>query len=169
MSKLRRIAIIVVAYVAASIVAGAVALIGILVLSAGVGILTPSAIKELVAPIAIASGVAALTALVPTLPVGIYAERHAKRLPGWYAVAGIGIGIAALLVYVLASEVASRSVSNATAEDARFLLMLCACIVLAGACSGVTYWWIAGRNAGSALPQPSTAASAPGQSRFDHA
>lgn len=155
---LRRVATIVLAYLVASVVAGAVALIGILALSAGLGIFTPSAFKELVAPIGIASGVAAVTAFLPTLPVGIYAERHAKRLPGWYATAGVGIGVAALLVYVAASEIASRSVSNATVDDAKFLAQLGLCVMLAGACSGITYWWIAGRRAGK--PAGGTAATA---------
>lgn len=159
-SKLRRIATILLAYLAASVVAGTVALIGILALSAGVAIFTPSALAELVAPIGIASGVAAVTAFLPTLPVGIYAERHAKRLPGWYAKAGIGIGAAALLVYVIASEIASRSVTNATVDDAKFLGKLAVCVMLAGACSGVTYWWIAGRRAGAPVAAPIATAAA---------
>ena len=158
-STLRRIATIVLAYLAASVVAGAVALVGILALSAGLAIFTPSAFVELVAPIGIASGVAAVTAFLPTLPVGIYAERHAKRLPGWYAKAGIGIGVAALLVYVAASEIASRSVSNATVEDAKFLGKLGLCVILAGACSGFTYWWIAGRGAGNPAAVPAATAA----------
>lgn len=153
-SKLQRIATIVVAYLAASVVAGAVALMGILALSAGLAVFTPSAFPELVAPIGIASGIAAVTAFLPTLPVGIYAERHAKRLPGWYAMAGVGIGAAALLVYVIASEIASRSVTNATVDDAKFLGKLAVCVMLAGACSGVTYWWIAGRRAGAPVSPP---------------
>lgn len=146
--RLPRIATIVLAYLAASIVAGTVALVGVVAFSVGPGVLAPAALAHLIPPIIVASCVAAVTAFVPTLPVGIYAERHAKRLAGWYAKAGIAVSLGALLIYVAASELASRSISNATADDFQFFLLLAACVVAAGVCSGVTYWGIAGRSAG---------------------
>lgn len=148
MAKLSRAFRIVAGYIAASVVAGVVALIGLLFATAGPFLITPSTLLDLLAPIIFASVVAGATAFLPTLPVGIYAERHAKRALAWYTRAGVGIGLAALVLYVLASEVASRSVSNAGADDAKFLLTLAVSVMFAGVCSGATYWAIAGRHAG---------------------
>lgn len=149
MHKFARALNILTGYVAASIVAGIVALLGILIATAGVEILSPGALVELVAPFTVASAVAGVTALLPTVPVGLYAERHSKRGLAWYTRAGVGIGVAALLLYVVASEIVSRSVSKANAADATFLATLAVCVMLAGLCSGATYWAIAGRHAGA--------------------
>lgn len=148
MAKISRALRILAGYIAASVVAGVVALIGLLFATAGPFLITPSTLLDLLAPIVFASVVAGATALLPTLPVGIYAERHGKRTLAWYARAGVGIGLAALVLYVLASEVVSRSLSNASSEDAKFLLTLAVSVMFAGVCSGATYWAIAGRFAG---------------------
>ena len=147
-SRLPRFATILFAYLAASAVAGTVALLSVVAFSVGPAVLRPDALVQLIPPVIVASCVAAITALLPTVPVGIYAERHGKRLASFYARAGIGVSLAALVIYVGASELVSRSVSNATADDARFLALLAGCVVMAGICSGLTYWWIAGRYAG---------------------
>ncbi len=148
MPALKRVTRIAAGYVAASIVAGVIALLSILIVHIGLVALTPRALGELIQPFALASAVAAAAALLPTLPVGIYAERHAKRALSWYTRAGIGVSLAALALYVLASEVASRSITNASRGDIGFVLTLAACVMLAGLCSGATYWAIAGRHAG---------------------
>lgn len=156
-SRFPRIATILFGYLAASAVAGTVALLSVVTISVGPGVLMPAALVHLIVPVIVASCVAAVTALLPTVPVGIYAERHGKRLAGWYAKAGIAVSLVALVLYVGASELVSRSVSNATTDDVKFLLLLACCVVVAGICSGLTYWWIAGRNAGHstvAAPMP---------------
>lgn len=145
---MKRLARIAAGYIAASIVAGVIALLSILVVHIGLVALTPRALGELVQPFAIASAIAGVTALLPTLPVGIYAERHAKRALSWYSRAGIGVSLLALTLYVLGSELASRSISNANRGDIEFVLILSICVMLAGLCSGATYWAIAGRHAG---------------------
>lgn len=150
MPALKRISRIAAGYVAASIVAGVVALLGILIAHIGFVALSPRALGELIQPFAIASVVAAATALLPTLPVGLYAEKHAKRALAWYTRAGIGVSLIALTLYVLASELASRSITNASRGDIEFVLKLAICVMLAGLCSGATYWAIAGRHAGRA-------------------
>ena len=149
MQRLSRLFVIMTAYVAASVVAGVVALLGILIATAGFVVLRPAALAELVAPMAVASMVAGASALLPTVPVGIYAEKHRRRALAWYSRAGVGIGLAALLLYVIASELVSRSVSNANAADISFLATLAVSVMLAGLCSGVAYWAIAGRHAGA--------------------
>ncbi len=149
MSILRRIGRIVAGYLAASIVAGVIALLGVLVSHVGLVALTPHALAELTGPFFVASVIAAGASLLPTLPIGIYAERHAKRSFVWYTRAGIAVSLGALVLYVLASEVASRSISNANRGDIEFLVTLAACVMLAGLCSGATYWAIAGRHAGT--------------------
>ncbi|MDX2204469.1 MAG: hypothetical protein NW223_17085 [Hyphomicrobiaceae bacterium] len=148
MPALKRIARIAAGYVAASIVAGVIALLSILVVHIGLVALSPRALAELIGPFAIASAIAGATALLPTLPVGIYAERHAKRDLAWYTRAGIGVSLLALVLYVVGLEIASRSISKATRGDFEFVLTLAACVMLAGVCSGATYWAIAGRHAG---------------------
>ncbi len=145
---LKRLARIATGYIAASVVAGVIALLSILIAHIGFVALTPRALGELVQPFAIASAVAGASALLPTLPVGIYAERHAKRALAWYTRAGIAVSLAALALYVVASELASRSITNASRADIEFVLTLALCVMLAGLCSGATYWAIAGRHAG---------------------
>lgn len=149
MHKLQRLLVISAGYVAASIVAGVVSLLGVLVANVGFVALRPEALAEMVGPMRDLSAVAGAAAFVPTLPLGLYAERHAMRSLAWYARAGVGIGLLALLLYVVASEVVTRSISNANAADVSFLVTLAVCVMLAGACSGATYWAIAGRWAGS--------------------
>lgn len=156
MSKLLRLAAIAAAYVLASVVAGAVSLIGILFATAGFRVFLPGALAQMSVPILFASLIAAATALLPTLPVGIYAERQRKRALGWYAWAGGGVGLAALLLYVVASEVVAGSISNANAEDAKFLLALAGSVACAGVCAGTTYWAVAGRRAGWPTNTPTT-------------
>lgn len=153
MHKVQRLLVISAGYVAASIVAGVVSLLGIVVANVGFVALRPEALAEMVGPMRDLSAVAAAAALLPTLPIGVYAERHAMRALVWYARAGVGIGLAALLLYVIASEVVTRSISNANAGDISFLATLAACVMLAGLCSGATYWAIAGRRAGTAPRQ----------------
>ncbi len=148
MSSIVRAVRIIAGYLAASIVAGTVALFGLMFATAGPFLITPGVLLDLLAPLIVASIVAGSMAALPTIPVGIYAERHAKRALAWYTRAGVGIGLAALVIYVLASEVVSRSVSNAGVDDAKFLLTLAVSVMLAGVCSGATYWAIAGRHAG---------------------
>ncbi len=148
MPALKRFSRIAAGYVAASIVAGVIALLGILIVHIGFVALSPRALGELVQPFAIASAVAGATALLPTLPVGIYAERHAKRALAWYTRAGIGVSLVALALYVIASELATRSITNASQADIAFVVQLAICVMIAGLCSGATYWAIAGRHAG---------------------
>lgn len=148
MQKVQRFFVIIAGYVAASIVAGVVSLLSIVVANVGVVALRPESLAEMAGPMRDLSAVAAAAAFLPTLPIGVYAERHAMRTLAWYARAGVGIGLAALLLYVVASEVVTRSISKADAGDITFLATLTACVMLAGLCSGATYWAIAGRHAG---------------------
>lgn len=149
MRKVQRLLIMTAGYAAASIVAGVVSLLSIVVANVGLIALRPEALVEMAGPMRDLSAIAAAAALLPTLPIGIYAERHAMRALIWYARAGVGIGMLALLVYVIASELVTRSISNANASDVSFLATLAACVMLAGLCAGATYWAIAGRMAGS--------------------
>ena len=153
MQKLQRFLVIAAGYVAASIVAGVVSLLSIVVVNVGPVALRPEALAEMVGPMRDLSAVAAAAAFLPTLPIGLYAERHSMRALIWYARAGVGISLLALLLYVVASEVVTRSISNANAGDITFLATLAACVMLAGLCAGATYWAIAGRRAGTA-PAP---------------
>lgn len=148
MSKLTRLMHIAAGYALASLVAGVVSLTGILVATAGLQVLRPAALAQMTFPFLFATLIAGAAALLPTLPVGIYAERRRKRDMRWYALAGTGIGMAALSLYVLSSEVAAGSISNANGEDAKFLLALALSVAVAGVCAGITYWAVAGRRAG---------------------
>jgi hypothetical protein len=150
MLKVQRLLVISAGYVAASIVAGVVSLLSIVVANVGVVALRPEALAEMVGPMRDLSAVAAAVAFLPTLPIGLYAERKGMRALMWYARAGVGIGLAALLLYVIASELVTRSISKASAGDITFLASLAACVMLAGLCAGATYWAIAGRLAGVA-------------------
>lgn len=148
MRKVQRLLVISAGYIAASIVAGVVSLLSIVVASVGLVALRPDALVEMAGPMRDLSAVAAAAAFLPTIPIGLYAERHAVRTLFWYARAGVGIGLGALLLYVIASEVVTRSISKANAGDVTFLVTLAVCVMLAGLCAGVTYWAIAGRHAG---------------------
>lgn len=150
MRKVQRLLVISAGYIAASIVAGVVSLLSVMVANVGVIALRPEALAEMAGPMRDLSAVAAAAAFLPTIPIGLYAERNAVRTLLWYARAGVGIGLGALLLYVIASEVVTRSISKANAGDVTFLVTLALCVMFAGLCAGATYWAIAGRHAGAA-------------------
>jgi hypothetical protein len=157
MSRGRRLLRIVLAYVAASLVAGAI--LGFaLVYRPGspVGQVDVDFIEIAALFLSMVSGFVALFALIPTLAVGIYAERNGIRSPAFYAAAGAGIGLCALGLYALVLVLGAGGGIGDTfpSGDAAtgFFVFLAATVVavaLAGIAGGLTYWAIAGRTAGA--------------------
>lgn len=146
--KVVHAALIALGYLVATLVASTVTLLCLMSFNAGIGVLAPSSLDLLAGPLMVATLVVAGTALLPTIPVGIYAERRRKRQPSWYAKAGVAVGLGALALYALASEVASASLTQGTRDDAMFLLQLTASVIVGGVAAGLAYWAVAGRRAG---------------------
>jgi hypothetical protein len=104
--------------------------------------------------VSMVSGFVAVLALIPTLIVGIYAERAGVRSPMFYALAGAAIGLCVLGLYGLGLIWGSdRPLSEALPPDAAnglpaIIAGATAVVAFAGIAGGLTYWAIAGRNAG---------------------
>jgi hypothetical protein len=159
MSWIRRLFIIALGYVAASVVAG-------VILGAAL-VYTPNStwgpidldfVQITALFVAMVSGFVAVLALIPTVIVGIYAERAGVRSPVFYAVAGALIGLGALGLYSLALIWRSNSpLSEALPPDmaaigfGSIIAGVAAVVALAGIAAGLTYWAIAGRWAGRRL------------------
>jgi hypothetical protein len=156
MSWGRRLITIAVGYIAASIVAGVI--LGFALVyspDSPWGPLDLNLARITALFVSLVSGFVALLALIPTLVVGIYAERAAVRSPLFYAVAGAGIGLCALGFYGLILILGeSRPLSETLPADLAaiglgvIIAVIAAIVALAGIAAGLTYWAIAGRNAG---------------------
>ncbi len=155
MSWGRRLITIAFAYAAASIVAGAIlgfALVYTPDSTWGPFDLDLARITALF--VSMVSGFVAVLALIPTLIVGVYAERAGVRSPLFYAVAGAAIGLCVLALYGLGLIWgSSRPLSEALPPDAAIGLPAivagaAAVVAFAGIAGGLTYWAIAGRKAG---------------------
>ncbi len=154
MSWGRRLITIAFAYVAASIVAGAILGFALVYTPDSTwGPFDLDLVQTTALFVSMVSGFVALLALVPTLVIGIYAERTAVRSPLFYVAAGAAIGLCALGLYGIALIWSSSGpLSEALPSDAAAVAIIAsvvAVVALAGIAGGLTYWAIAGRKAGA--------------------
>jgi hypothetical protein len=157
MTRGRRLLRVMLAYVVASLVAGAILAFALVYRpNAPVGKLDLDFVEIAALFLSMVSGFVALLALIPTLAVGIYAERNGIRTPGFYAAAGAGIGLCALGLYGLVLWLGAGGgfgdafpSGDAAIGLAVFLAAAVVAVALAGIAGGLTYWTIAGRTAGS--------------------
>ena len=156
MSWGRRLLTIAVAYIAASVVAGAI-LAFTLVYTPGAtwGPFDLDLLQITALFVSMVSALVALLALIPTLMIGIYAERAAVRSSLFYAVSGAAVGLCGLGLYGLgliwrsSGPLSETLPPDATAVGLGAILAgVAAVVAFAGIAGGLTYWAIAGRNAG---------------------
>jgi hypothetical protein len=153
MNSGRRLLKVILAYAAASLVAGAILAVALVYRpGAPLGQVDVDFVEIAALFLSVVSGFVALLALIPTLAVGIYAERNGIRSPVFYAVAGAGIGLCALGLYALVLVLGAGGGFGDTfpSDDAAtaffvFLGAALVAVVLAGIAGGLTYWAIAGR------------------------
>jgi hypothetical protein len=155
MFTFRKLLTIAGAYIAASFVAGAILVAGI-VWSPGapIGPIDLHLLRITVLFVAFVSALVAALALLPAAVVTWYAEHRGKRSPLFYCGAGAVVALAALGIYVALliwnDTSAERLTSMGGATNAMAALAFTSGIfVLAGVSGGLTYWGIAGRKAGS--------------------
>lgn len=107
------------------------------------------------------SSFVAVFALVPTLIVGIYAERAAIRTLLFYGASGAAIGLLVLGLYALAivwtGWASLDPPSDRPPIDFQAVAIIAVIVALAGVAGGSTYWAIAGRSAGASRAPSATA------------
>jgi hypothetical protein len=139
-----RLALLVTAYLSASVVAAPIVLVGFLLASESqvdVSQILP-AIFYAPSALAIATAAVALLALVPTLVAVFLLRRTGTRSAYWYVVTGALVGLITLGTYCALL----RWMDGANLSDprvARVLMAVVASVVLAGGCAGLTFWAIA--------------------------
>jgi hypothetical protein len=142
MSMPSRVPVILAGYLAAVVVASVIVIGPFWIMSP----LAPGIVLFLVVALAVTT----LVSLIPALLVAIHAERTKVRALGFYLLWGLTAGAISFvvmlgLVYAIGGNLAGgESFAAGTA-----LLMACA-----GMAGGLTYWLIAGRNAGLSRSAP---------------
>lgn len=100
MSKTDRLIAIAGAYIAASLVAGAIIAAGMMWAPGGeVGPIDFDFLQITALFVGFVSSLVAMLALVPAALVSLYAERHGKHSPLFYGGAGAAVGLVALGIY----------------------------------------------------------------------
>jgi hypothetical protein len=143
-----RLALLVTAYLSASVVAAPIVLVGFLLASESqvdVSQILP-AIFYAPSALAIATAAVALLALVPTLVAVFLLRRTGTRSAYWYVVTGALVGLITLGTYCALlrwMDGANRPAPLSDPRVARVLMAVVASVVLAGGCAGLTFWAIA--------------------------
>lgn len=146
-------------YAGASLAAGLALLLGFAIgrqLSGSpISALRPSAADLGLFPMAVimAAVYIGLLALLPALPVLIYAERNRVRSPLFYAIAGAAAGATALGIY-LAAFLLSGAPPREILHSAGLVAGWVALVGGPGLVGGLAYWLIAGRAAGERPAEP---------------
>src|SRR5262245_41869131 len=106
------------AYIAASIVAGAILADAIVLMPGGeVGPIDLDFLHITALFVALVSTLVAMLAFLPAAAVSWYAERRGRRSPLFYAVAGAMIGLAALGIYVALLILDGSSAERFSSQD----------------------------------------------------
>jgi hypothetical protein len=149
-SWFRRLLRIAVAYVAASVVAGAILAPAILYSpESALGPVDAGFFVLAAWFLSLVSGMVAALALAPTLLLGFYAERNAIRSPLFYALAGGAVGLGVIAFY--AAMVMWGGDPPPGIVDPALKLYLAGAtgvVAFAGIVAGLVYRAIAGRKAG---------------------
>ena len=152
MSNARRLIAIAGAYIAASLIAGAIIAAGMMWAPGGeVGPIDFDFLQITALFVGLVSFLVAMLALVPAALVSLYAERHGKRSPLFYGAAGGVIALAALGIYaaLLVWNDTSHERFNSTRGAFTIIAAVAGFFAVAGVAGGLTYWALAGRTAGT--------------------